>query len=455
MKKQFQDEGYNQYLTIELEKRNNMEQNMLLNNEIQGLLPCRIRTIDGGDVLDYQIDGRISFKDFIEQTQVDKEVVIILIQGIMKTVQNLRAYLLRPDGILMDLDAIYLKEEQREMEFCYVPGFEQNLMKQLAIIIETLMKQLNHKDEKSVLFVYGLYRLLEENNTSISTVKEFLVKEKRRSEEEELSEISIIKVDPHKKENIIEHSLKNEQEQKNDFIYAKKINKKVHREASKKTRKEIKKESKKETKKKLESKEEINKSLTNNQICEGKNKWLYLMLQVGSIGLLFVFLFFTVVFFWKGMLKNGGIGIIFIVVDLYFIYERRKEQKINNNFLEKEGTEIEKTILLSEMPQEETQYYPYLVSEQRGKERILIAHTPLVVGCLSEAVDYVIMGKGISRIHASIEQEAGKYYIRDLNSTNGTYWNGELLMPQVPKELGECDRIILGDQQFRFCLEEG
>lgn len=59
----------------------------------------------------------------------------------------------------------------------------------------------------------------------------------------------------------------------------------------------------------------------------------------------------------------------------------------------------------------------------------------------------------ISKVHAQIINKDGKYYIEDLNSTNGTYVNGKLLRIGETKLLNYGDRILLADTRFEVIQE--
>ncbi|BAF69307.1 protein kinase domain-containing protein [Nitratiruptor sp. SB155-2] len=56
--------------------------------------------------------------------------------------------------------------------------------------------------------------------------------------------------------------------------------------------------------------------------------------------------------------------------------------------------------------------------------------------------------KGISRKHAKIFNENGQWYIQDLNSTNGTYLNGQKLIPNKKYPLQQNDILSLAQKIF-------
>jgi len=49
----------------------------------------------------------------------------------------------------------------------------------------------------------------------------------------------------------------------------------------------------------------------------------------------------------------------------------------------------------------------------------------------------------VSRKHARITYESGNWFIEDLNSTNGTYINGERIKPYERRKITEKDKINL------------
>ena len=57
----------------------------------------------------------------------------------------------------------------------------------------------------------------------------------------------------------------------------------------------------------------------------------------------------------------------------------------------------------------------------------------------------------ISQFHARIEYQGDVYYIEDLNSTNGTYVNDQLLSYKARRQLQSGDSIRFGDVGYHFC----
>ena len=84
-------------------------------------------------------------------------------------------------------------------------------------------------------------------------------------------------------------------------------------------------------------------------------------------------------------------------------------------------------------------------------EQISLADLPCVVGKMHDYVDQVLDDSSVSRMHArfSVDHE-GKMTVRDLNSTNGTWLNGERLMPNESRVMRQGDHIRLGRMEFVY-----
>ncbi len=64
--------------------------------------------------------------------------------------------------------------------------------------------------------------------------------------------------------------------------------------------------------------------------------------------------------------------------------------------------------------------------------------------------DIELNSETVSKKHALITKKSVNYYIEDLNSTNGTFLNGEKLFPNEKYILLDEDLILLGDVEIRF-----
>ena len=92
---------------------------------------------------------------------------------------------------------------------------------------------------------------------------------------------------------------------------------------------------------------------------------------------------------------------------------------------------------------------PYLV-RVRTNELIPIERKKFVIGKSADCDYQVTDNKKVSRIHCTFKLSNGECYIRDNNSTNHTYINGELIQSEFDIMLKNDDYIRMADEEFKF-----
>jgi FHA domain/Domain of unknown function (DUF1707) len=75
------------------------------------------------------------------------------------------------------------------------------------------------------------------------------------------------------------------------------------------------------------------------------------------------------------------------------------------------------------------------------------AEAPVALG-RSRTCDCVLADPSVSRRHAELRREGGRWLLRDLGSRNGTRVNGARLLDEA--EVGPGDRVSFGDARFRL-----
>lgn len=107
----------------------------------------------------------------------------------------------------------------------------------------------------------------------------------------------------------------------------------------------------------------------------------------------------------------------------------------------------EPTSLLSEGPQIT---YPYLI-RKNSFDRMDINKPVFRIGKERSYVDYFVANNNaISRIHADIITKNNSFFVKDENSTNGTYVNGNRLSPNEEVQVFDGDIITFANEEFEF-----
>ena len=94
--------------------------------------------------------------------------------------------------------------------------------------------------------------------------------------------------------------------------------------------------------------------------------------------------------------------------------------------------------------------YGELVRKKTGKS-VSINNDSFKIGRQQNSVDYCINdNSAIGRVHAVIIYRNGALYIKDNNSTNGTFVNDVRVKPNAEAPIAAGDKIMLGDEEFTF-----
>lgn len=85
-------------------------------------------------------------------------------------------------------------------------------------------------------------------------------------------------------------------------------------------------------------------------------------------------------------------------------------------------------------------------------EEVTINKPSFIIGRLGDQVDYVHSNNAIGKVHAEIITRDGHYYLKDLNSRNGTYINDKRLDSNIEYEIKNNDKLTLADSKFIFVV---
>ncbi|MEK5252984.1 DUF6382 domain-containing protein [Paenibacillus sp. FSL F4-0125] len=141
----------------------------------------------------------------------------------------------------------------------------------------------------------------------------------------------------------------------------------------------------------------------------------------------------------------------------------RAESKIEEHSFVTPPEPIAPTALLSreETPQQGKRNHkparnvPYLKrndEDEAETETIVLNRTSFIIGRSAEVAQYVERSEGASRVHAEISRSPGGYVLKDLDSRNGTLFQGEAMIPykEYPLSEGTVFKIVKGSYTFHM-----
>ncbi|WP_270169250.1 DUF6382 domain-containing protein [Paenibacillus sp. SYP-B4298] len=80
---------------------------------------------------------------------------------------------------------------------------------------------------------------------------------------------------------------------------------------------------------------------------------------------------------------------------------------------------------------------------QNKKSVVELAQSKLVIGRAADNAGYVDMEQGVSRAHLELVKKEGAVIAKDLGSRNGTFYNGQLMVPYKQYQLKSGDKLQL------------
>lgn len=98
---------------------------------------------------------------------------------------------------------------------------------------------------------------------------------------------------------------------------------------------------------------------------------------------------------------------------------------------------------------------PYLKrsgEEEEENEIIELNRASFIIGRSADVAQYIEKSEGVSRVHAEISRSQGGYILKDLDSRNGTLFQGEAMIPykEYPLTDGSVFKIVKGSYTFHL-----
>lgn len=471
MQTRYSKEGMKLFLVVEGygEWIDSYESNVLRFQRVSPFMSYEVREINGETALYYQLGYRMALESILSKLTFSLEMVKNMTASIVEAIRICGEYLLEPEHIVFDMDKVYIDVESGNLMFMYYPGGTGEKY-EIKSMIAGLLQYMDRKNEECVIYMMRFYNMITEPDCTYEKLAEFCSGQFRDK-------------------NIYEEDFceKREDETDKDIVLTKSDtieNDKVDMKG---------RDNPKEEKRSLG---DDKKSIIQKVI-----KILMAAAAVFDIVLLAGLIFDVLTYEKMGYLFVGmaaliGFTILYMVfddeetpdaiMDDYYkanpyndesflnVYNERTElngeglirENDDKKMSEYEGLEALSTTGMSKKLDERVSgkmtgetvllmadgdyssltavdnVHGELYLEDMIKDRyapIYIREGSVVVGSLEGSCDYVLAAKGVSRFHAKLMKKSDGLFLLDLNSTNGTYLNGEQL------ELGKEYRLEAGD----------
>lgn len=398
---------------------------MIISNDINGLLPCSIRGVNGKTLFCFEITSQQSLKTIYEHRGVDNLLLVQLYEHIFQVLERMEQFLLNMNDIILIPELIFLNPESNGVNFCFLPGYGKNIRLSLRELMEYLLPKIDHKNQDAVMAGYGLYRKITEENCGIEALKAALTMQRSADAQVRTHLPEDMDSEEMEPEELVRKKLLD------DFFSS--------------------------------SEEETQPSMSKYiGICITLLLAVFLLLlKFSSIPLWTILLILI-------LLAGCCSGVIFYM-------SRRltgnSEDSPGELSLNTHNPSFQNTANKSDSNlKNQDNHLPPLYGETEliGNKATEVetarlqplnpttqASIPLnkdliLVGKLAQAVDGVLNSPTVSRIHAKIKRAEGEYYIGALSSRNGTFVNGYPVSGEKEVRLNDGDEISFADLTYRF-----
>ena len=109
LNKEYKRDGMNNYLVFQKEENaSSLEMNMMINNQIEGVIPLEIRSLNGQEYLYYEINSKQSLQRLLQLVELKKEDLRKLFLYMIEILEEGRNYLLQLNHFYLSPETIFL-----------------------------------------------------------------------------------------------------------------------------------------------------------------------------------------------------------------------------------------------------------------------------------------------------------------------------------------------------------
>ena len=401
------------YMKIPVSRINEFDERLILKKKLPGLIPVERCFMDGRGEYWYQITGKQSLDTYCRLQDVSVAFIEQVILSVCSEIEILEWNLLDINCLQLEPELVYISNQTQEVLFCVYPENTQDISLGFQQLMEYLLTRIDHKDEEMVRLGYGIYEKTLREGYNILDIREFIVQ--RRNER-----------NPQIQDNSEMDGLgkATEGKRRSDKVAKQDRIRNVDRTG--------KQEEKGVLKKQVEETCPVSETGVRdwrNELGKTQEIWAAMQETWGRIRELFK----TPLIPERTKKKE--------LSQADFFYDTEEEEELEPVI------EIHPTVCLGQGNLREEGLLLY-----EGRATYPDYHIPKEVCTVGkdQASDLLLQKETVSRHHAKIRTMEDGYYLEDLNSTNGTYLNDELLSYKEPRLLHSSDLICFADVKYRF-----
>ena len=165
------------YMKIPAGPEPGIDERLMLRRRLSGVLPVEKTYVDGGGQYWYNISGKQSLDTYCREKEVKIDFMEQLIIRICGLMERLEWNLMSADCLMLDPELVFVNNASREFSFTLYPGGNQTIEQEFQILMEYLMKKVDHKDAQAVRVVYRIYEQTLGESYQIADIRSLLLRE--------------------------------------------------------------------------------------------------------------------------------------------------------------------------------------------------------------------------------------------------------------------------------------
>lgn len=474
---EYRKEGMQNYMVVSCSKEytENYESMLMQYHEVPYIVPYEVRKVNGICELYYRLQYRTTLRSVMGHLPFTMRRLSNMIASVVSVLETAEEFLFDANHILWNPEYIFIEADTGKLQFCSYPEIQMDEIPLKKLLAEWI-EQIDKKDEAAIMYLLQFYNLVTEPDCRLEDLQKFI---KRYPEREQVCSIDR------------DMNPKYQWEEKGE----KKPEPDIWREKA-------------EDQKEGFSQEFNEKEDQNRCGEEGYGemivKWMLVITALLNL-VIIVLLLFNILTYGYVKYLLGTMGAMIVLTIFYMnISKEETPDEMMQAFFEENTVKREDQVqarlayagmpdadcrVLQGMPQINREYVTDLKAEKYGETTVLTAEdvqqdkksviveedyayqlilsafvkgsyppiyieNSVVVGCMEEGCNYLLRQRGVSRMHAKLMKKPDGLYILDLNSTNGTFVNGEILTTGEEYRLEEGDVVAFAQCEFYVTKEE-
>ena len=414
------------FMRIAAPAEGGVDERLLLRRKLPGVLAVEKAYVNGGGQYWYNISGKQSLDTYCSVKEIRMDFVEQLIISVCSLLERMEWNLIRMDCLMLDPELVFISNASQDFVFTLYPGGTQKVEQEFQMLMEYLMKKVDHKDTEAVRAVYQIYEHTLEEGYQITDIRSLLFRDKSGLNQDEEWNRSV--ASGNGKQSMGKNNRANLKCEADRYEDAEQCLSEMHEKTVKNQGTE-------------KAKIDFRKGIRTDRVHKTQNGtgiWRVMKAKLVAWGIL------------QDSENPQSINNTKLVEEKR---SKKREAEVIYPDLEAEiepepVPEIHPTVCLTSFHGQTRGELRYMGNE--GFVDIMLKDGSARIGYGKEA-DISINRETISQFHARIHKEEDGFYIEDLNSTNGTFVNEELLVYKEQRKLAYNDIVQFADIRYRFC----